>query len=77
MKKLGTISVKSLSVLSREDMARISGGDFTVYDCRADTIGKYCALSFIDDWMRIGVCTYAVETTGGGFVYSYYCAPKG
>ncbi len=75
MKKLKPFSVKNMTTLSREAMAKVHGGDFTVYDCKAGNAGKYCAIS-IQDWIvHLGVCTYSSTTTVTGFVNTYYCAP--
>lgn len=74
MKKLKAFSVSSMSILSREDMAQINGGDFTVYDCKSENVGKYCVVSFSGNTVTLGTCKYDVTTTASGFVYSYYCS---
>ncbi len=64
-----------MATLSREAMAQVHGGDFTLYDCKAGNVGKYCAVSFQNLSVTIGVCTYSSTTTVLGFEYTYYCKP--
>ncbi len=75
MKKLKPFSVKNMATLSREAMANVNGGDFTVYDCKEGNAGKYCAVSFQGLSIQLGICKYSSTTTPTGFVYSYYCTP--
>lgn len=63
-----------MSSLSREEMAQINGGDFTVYDCNMDNVGKTCARYFSDQTtVTLGTCYVESTTTSSGFDYSYVC----
>ncbi len=73
MKKLKPFSVKNMATLSREAMANVNGGDFTIYDCKAGNYGKYCAISNQDWIIHVGICTYTSTSLVTGFVYNYYC----
>ncbi len=75
MKKLKPFSVKNMTTLSREAMANVHGGDFTIYDCKAGNEGKYCAISSQNWIIHIGVCKYSSTIEAPGFIYSYYCQP--
>ena len=76
MKKLKSFSVKSMASLSREELARLTGGDFTVYDCKEGNDGKYCAISFSGDTVTLGICKVYCTTTVDGFKYDYRCVSK-
>ncbi|MCM1372047.1 MAG: hypothetical protein NC113_05075 [Bacteroides sp.] len=76
MKKLKSFSVKSMAALSREEMAQINGGDFTVYDCNENNGGKTCAYAFEGNSVILGSCYVSSTTTEDGFVYTYECVAK-
>ena len=53
-----------MASLSREEMARLTGGDFTVYDCKEGNDGKYCAISFSGDTVTLGICKVSYTDIG-------------
>ena len=76
MKKLKTISIKSMVSLSHEEMMRINGGDFTIFDCNENNNQKTCAYSFKGNYVVLGTCHVSTTTTEYGFVYTYECRPR-
>lgn len=68
MKKLKSFSIKSMASLSREEMARISGGSDDRYytSCTMDNVGEYCVYGG-----KSGVCDYYETRNSSGKVLYY------
>lgn len=73
MRKIKSFSVRDMATLSREDMLKVCGGDFTVHDCKEGYEGKTCAVSFSGPTVTLGTCKYYTTTEADGFKYTFYC----
>lgn len=74
MKKLKSFSVKSMVSLSKEQMAKINGGDITIHDCSGytGTEGAYCAYQIVGNTITVGIC----EKRTSGLNYYFICTNK-
>lgn len=76
MRKISRIIVKDMTMLTNEQMAMITGGEFTVYDCYYANDGKTCAVSYdaTTGYMKLGTCHGYSVVSPTGFDYYAYCS---
>ncbi len=76
MKKLKAFSLKKMSILSNEEMARINGGEFLKGTCTVDSEGSKCYIG-ASNGVYTGTCRiYYVEFPGSTYSVTYkyaYC----